>query len=731
MTTDEPDHGLTQEQQRLVEQVLHAAIDLTGAERDKRLADMCAGDTAVLNEARSLLERVEDVESHGFLESSVWLREIEDAQQDLTDDESEHSKPNRRSADGATSEVQIPSGGAKKSPSWGDCRRGDVIDDSYIIRAAIGEGGFARVYLAEQTQPVRRRVALKVLKLGMDTKQLIARFEAERQALALMDHPHVAHVFDAGATKTGRPYFAMEHVAGTAITDYCDRHRLNIQQRLELFIQACEAAQHAHQKGIIHRDIKPSNVMVTLKDGAPSVKVIDFGVAKAINKEMSEQTIYTEQGQIIGTPEYMSPEQAEMSDLDIDTRADIYSLGVLLYELLVGELPFDRKQLRGGSFTEIQHVIRKIEPPKPSNRFTMLGSRCGEIAKSRGTDDRALRRRLRGDLDWITMKAMEKDRIRRYASASELAADIKRHMTHEPVLAGPPSAAYKITKFVKRNRGQVAAAAAIVVVVTVGLVASLVLLAQRNAAWADIARTTTQLAEAHKTSPTATLIVDREGNCKDANDIVEKLTGWSRDVLLSQNVFELTSWKKEMHLLAKDAIDTGDVQQRSVQGESTAFEPFSADALFVPFEFGSGQHVLVTLQANAARQQYEHLLETTSDAVVVYDPKTRKFAQYGDKFDTEWSCANAAAEELFGYAELELLDRPVISVSAAPEELMKNLDRLANDRLDPVKLDKFRSRFKRHDGFEFEGDVHARKIIWPGQRMIMLVVSEVDDRGDP
>ena len=728
MTTDEPDHGLTQEQQKLVEQMLHAAIDLTGAARDKRLADMCAGDTTVLNEARSLLERVDDVESHGFLESSVWLPDLEDAQRDLSEDELKHSKPGRRSAGSATSGIPIPSGGAKKSPSWGDCRRGDVID-SYIIRAAIGEGGFAHVYLAEQTQPVRRRVALKILKLGMDTKQLIARFEAERQALALMDHPHVAHVFDAGATKTGRPYFAMEHVAGTAITDYCDRHRLNIQQRLELFIQACEAAQHAHQKGIIHRDIKPSNVMVTLKDGAPSVKVIDFGVAKAINKEMSEQTIYTEQGQIIGTPEYMSPEQAEMSDLDIDTRADIYSLGVLLYELLVGELPFDRKQLRGGSFTEIQHIIRKIEPPKPSNRLTMLGHRCGEIAKSRGIDDRALRRRLRGDLDWITMKAMEKDRIRRYASASEFAADIKRHMKHEPVLAGPPSAAYKITKFVKRNRGRVAAAAAIAIVVTAGLIASLVLLAQRNAALASQAMTNRELAQAnklvaisHDTSHTATLIIDKGGAVKYANDIVARLADYTNAELMAQNVFELDSWTEtEMEQLARRAIATGEVQKRSVQGTSTAGAPFSADVQFVPFEIGSGRHVLVTMQANAARQQFDHLLATTSDAVVLYDPKTKVI-------DT----CNASAAHLLGYQDEAALNSLKIDAICADSAAISDelaAKAIANRHLEPVTI-KLPSRFEVLGGNPLAATVHASEIIHPGEIKVMLVI-QADDSVDP
>ncbi len=332
-----------------------------------------------------------------------------------------------------------------------DLRGGDRVAH-YKILEPLGEGGFAVVYLAEQTEPVRRRVALKIIKLGMDTKQVIARFEAERQALAMMDHPNVAKVFDAGVSETGRPYFVMEYVPGEPITNYCDRHRLTTRERLELLMQACEAVQHAHQKGIIHRDLKPSNVLVAVKDGNPQVKVIDFGVAKAISQRLTEKTIYTEQGQLIGTPEYMSPEQAEMGELDIDTRSDIYSLGVLLYELLTGALPFDPTTLRKAAFGEIQRIIREVEPPKPSTRLSSLGDESTSYAQKRRADPRSLLRELRGDLDWITMKALEKDRTRRYATASELARDLARHLSGDAIEAAPPSARYRISRFVRKHR---------------------------------------------------------------------------------------------------------------------------------------------------------------------------------------------------------------------------------------------------------------------------------------
>ena len=340
----------------------------------------------------------------------------------------------------------------------------------YKLLQPIGEGGFGVVYMAEQTSPVRRKVALKVIKPGMDTKQVVARFEAERQALALMDHPNVARVFDGGSTDAGRPYFVMELVKGVPITEFCDENRLDVRQRLELFAIVCNAIQHAHHKGVIHRDIKPNNVLVTLHDGQPVPKVIDFGVSKAISQQLTEKTMFTAHGQMIGTAQYMSPEQAEISGLDIDTRSDIYSLGILLYELLTGGTPLDPKKIRETGYAEMQRIIREQESQKPSTRLSTLGDHLTIIASQRGTDPSRLGQFLRGDLDWIVMKAIEKERNRRYETASSFAADVKRYLQDEPVDACPPSLAYRFRKFARRNRGPVTAGALIALTLLLGTV---------------------------------------------------------------------------------------------------------------------------------------------------------------------------------------------------------------------------------------------------------------------
>jgi tetratricopeptide (TPR) repeat protein len=345
----------------------------------------------------------------------------------------------------------------------------------YKLLEQVGEGGFGVVFMAEQQEPIRRKVALKVLKPGMDTRQVVARFEAERQALALMDHPNIAKVLDGGQTTSGRPYFVMDLVKGLPITDYCDQAQLTPRKRLKLFVHLCQAVQHAHQKGIIHRDLKPSNVLVTIHDTTPVVKVIDFGVAKALGQELTDKTLFTGFAQMIGTPLYMSPEQAGQSGLDIDTRTDIYSLGVLLYELLTGTTPFDKERLRTAGYDEMRRIIREEEPAKPSTRISTLGQAAATVSANRQSDPRRLSRLCRGELDWIVMKALEKDRNRRYESASAFAADVQRYLHDEPVQACPPSAMYRFRKFARRNKRAV---------VTTAVVALAILLAVGTLGWA-------------------------------------------------------------------------------------------------------------------------------------------------------------------------------------------------------------------------------------------------------
>ncbi len=336
----------------------------------------------------------------------------------------------------------------------------------YRLLQLIGEGGMGEVWLAEQKQPIHRTVALKLIKAGMDTKAVVARFESERQALALMDHPNIARVFDAGSTAEGRPYFVMEYVPGVAITEYCDNHRLTIKERLELFMQVCDGVQHAHQKAIIHRDLKPSNVLVVEQDNKAVPKIIDFGLAKATAQRLTDKTFFTELGVLMGTPEYMSPEQADPREQNIDTRTDVYSLGVILYELLVGALPFETNALRAAGMAGILRVIREQEPPKPSTKIRSMGHVSEFSAKNRKEEPRSFARHLRGDLDWITMKALEKDRIRRYGSASEFGADISRYLQKEPVIAGPATAGYRIRKYAARHRVVLGAAAGLLVLLS-------------------------------------------------------------------------------------------------------------------------------------------------------------------------------------------------------------------------------------------------------------------------
>jgi serine/threonine protein kinase len=401
-------------------------------------------------------------------------------------------------------------------------RPGTVIGP-YKLLEQIGEGGFGVVFLAEQQEPVRRKVALKVLKPGMDSKQVIARFEAERQALALMDHPNIAKVFDGGATPSRRPFFVMELVKGIAVTEYCDQCCLTTRERLELFLSVCRAVQHAHQKGVIHRDLKPSNVLVAIQDGKPAVKVIDFGIAKAVNQRLSERTLLTGFHQMIGTPLYMSPEQAELSPLDVDTRADIYALGVLLYELLTGTTPFEKERLGKASFDELRRIIREEEPPRPSTRLSTLKDKLTTAAAQRRTQPRQLVRAVRGELDWIVVKCLEKDRNRRYETANSLARDVERYLHDEPVLACPPSVAYRLRKFTRRNKLVITSATLVAVALVAGSAVSL---------W--------QAVRARRAQADAREAQDRaEANSRQAREAVDRYyTRVSENVLLNEPALE-------------------------------------------------------------------------------------------------------------------------------------------------------------------------------------------------
>ena len=472
---------MTREQFERVQKLFDQSERLESSARREFLARACPDD----DEVRAEVERLLDEET-GDMRLSHVRRAVEQVLEAPVpdpgrEDSAEFGRDRiaRKLGEGRIDASIFDQSTAIKPPS--PDRHAPNRIGPYRILCEIGEGGMGIVYEAEQQKPVRRKVALKLIKWGMDTKQVIARFESERQALALMNHSNIAAVYGAGATREGRPYFAMEYVHGIPITEYCDKHRFTIKERLELYVQVCEGIQHAHQKGIIHRDIKPSNVLVAVQDDKPLAKIIDFGVAKATSQRLTEHTVSSELGHLIGTLDYMSPEQAEMTNLDIDTRTDVYSLGVLLYELLVGTLPFDPIDLRAAGLLELQRKLSEEGPPRPSARLSGLGRASTTTAKNRRIEVKTLNRQLKGDLDWITMKALEKDRIRRYETASALAADIRRHLSYEPVLASPPSLRYLSGKFVRRNRTGALAGAVVFAALLIGVVSTTFFMVQARA----------------------------------------------------------------------------------------------------------------------------------------------------------------------------------------------------------------------------------------------------------
>jgi eukaryotic-like serine/threonine-protein kinase len=524
------------------ESIFQAALELESPEeRASYVREACGADPGLLRRVNSLLHAHHLAE--GFLEKPLAGNRVMEAAAGM------ESTPSSSKTKAAT---------PTESP-------GDLIG-RYKLLQKIGEGGCGVVYMAEQEEPVRRRVALKIIKVGMDTRQVIARFEAERQALAMMDHPNIARVLDAGATETGRPFFVMDLVRGIRITDYCDQNKLSTDDRLTLFMQVCHAIQHAHQKGIIHRDIKPSNILVTLHGGQPVPVIIDFGIAKATERRLTDKTLFTAFEQFIGTPAYMSPEQAEMSRLDIDTRSDIYALGVLLYELLTGKTPFDPKALLQSGLEEMRRTIREKEPKRPSTCLsTMLESDLTTVAQHRHSEPVRLIHRLRGDLDWIVMKCLEKDRTRRYETANGLALDIERHLRNEPVLARPPSKVYRFRKLVRRNKVAFAAGGAVALALIIGLAVSTYLFVREREAYQRAVQAERQENALRFQAEKAQANADDQRRLAEENARRSRLNSYAADVYSAFLAFQSGNLGRAVDLLNHQVPQPGEEDLRGFE----------------------------------------------------------------------------------------------------------------------------------------------------------------------
>jgi serine/threonine protein kinase/tetratricopeptide (TPR) repeat protein len=564
----------------------------------------------------------------------------------------------------------LPGDSIGTSPTGGDATdlsstpasecAGRVIGPYKLIEE-IGEGGMGTVYMAKQTEPIKRLVALKVIKPGMDSRQVIARFEAERQALALMDQPNIARVFDAGTTESGRPYFVMELVKGVPLTTYCDEHRLTPEDRLKLFIPVCQAIQHAHQKGIIHRDIKPSNVLVALYDGEPVPKVIDFGVAKAAGQRLTENTLVTSFGAVVGTLEYMSPEQAELNQLDIDTRSDIYSLGVLLYELLTGTTPLDRKRLKEAAILEMLRIIREEEPPKPSTRLS-TNEDTPSVAANRGLEPKKLSGLVRGELDWIVMKALEKDRNRRYESANGLARDIRRHLDGDTVEACPPSASYKLRKFVRRHRWGLA---------TVGSFAALLVAATAIsislAFWANRERVRAKNAET-SAKKQRTRAEDREQMAIDAVKRFRDVVATNPALKRTQELEQLRKTLLQEPLAFFRALRDRLQSDRDTRPESLArLGQASFDLGGLSKEIGDKQDALTALQESLAIRQ------KLADANPTETEFQRALASSHNNIGNLLSMSGRSVEALSSYEAARAILRKLANANPAVVEIQREL----------------------------------------------------------